>query len=499
MPISGPVVHQQLMDAYASVQERFESERGRTSDARQQRDELDEHRDHALVSLAEHYLPELTPQAVRETWSEIRPTVSQVMLRQQEHAVRVQTRLDQLKSQRQQLDSQLLDLNRQLDEAIETQQEIADQVEQRLREDDQFVRLSDRAAVAEAALERAEANLQEIDQDSARKLPAYEDSALFCYLRDRGYGTDQYHKRGFGRRMDRWLAKFIDYHKSKQGYDFLRQTPDQMRKIIADDRQALDTVMDELERRRDDVAVSLGLPAKIEAAASLQQQRDQQLQSLDQLLTELEQTQQELTELEDPRGTYYREAIKLFRDMLDRSQPGDLQNRAQQTREITDDQIVARLMGVESEIGQLDMAAQQRRNDLDQLQSFLEGLGRLIQRFRAAQFDSSRSQFVGSLDVFEELQRAQDQNDVDSMWRRIRRAQRWGPTTIETDSQGTTNPLTRVLVNAMSTATGGEMRDHARRAGDRRARREKPWGGSEPWGGDGSSDGDRHVAERDPH
>ena len=53
MPISGPVVHQQLMDAYASVQERFESERGRTSDARRQRDQLDESRDDALVSLAE--------------------------------------------------------------------------------------------------------------------------------------------------------------------------------------------------------------------------------------------------------------------------------------------------------------------------------------------------------------------------------------------------------------------------------------------------------------
>ena len=42
----------------------------------------------------------------------------------------------------------------------------------------EFVLLSDRAAVAEASLERAEANLQEIDQDSARKLPAYEDSTL---------------------------------------------------------------------------------------------------------------------------------------------------------------------------------------------------------------------------------------------------------------------------------------------------------------------------------
>ncbi len=327
MPISGPVVHQQLIDAYANVQARFEAERARTNEARQQRDQLDEHRDDALVNLAEHYLPELTPEAIRQTWSEIRPTASQIMLRKQEHVDRVQIESDKLTSQRQQQDQQLLNLNSQLDQAIETQQEVADQVERRLREDDQFVQLSDRAAVAEAALERAEANLQEIDQDSARKLPAYDNSALFRYLQERGYGTQEYTKRGFSRRMDRWLAKYIDYNKAKQGYDFLRKTPEQMRKIIAEDRQALDTVMDELERRRDEVAVSLGLPEKIEQAANLGQQRDQQLNALDVLLADSEKTQRELTDLQDSRGTYYRDAIKLFREMLDRIDSRDLRDR----------------------------------------------------------------------------------------------------------------------------------------------------------------------------
>ena len=206
--------------------------------------------------------------------------------------------------------------------------------------------------------------------------------------------------------MDRWLAKFIDYNKAKQGYDFLRKTPEQMRQIIAEDRQSLDTVMNELERRRDAVANNLGLSEKIEHVTKLKRQRDEQLEVLDALLVESEKTQRELSELEDPRGIYYREAIRLFREMLDGSDTSDLKHRAQQTREITDDQIVARLMGVESEIGQLDDAARRRRRDLDQMQSFLEDVGRLIQRFRAAQFDSSRSQFVGSLDIFEEVDRA---------------------------------------------------------------------------------------------
>ncbi len=123
------------------------------------------------------------------------------------------------------------------------------------------------------------------------------------------------------------------------------------------------------------------------------------------------------------------------------------------------------------------------------MQSFLEDLGRLIQRFRAAQFDSSRSQFVGSLDVFEELDRAEDQNDIDGLWRRIRSAQRWGPTAIEQVTRVATHPLTQVLVNAMAHAAGGAMQAHARRAGDRRAQRDSSRGGSGSWGGGSSSGG----------
>lgn len=368
-----------------------------------------------------------------------------------------------------------MDINHELDLALETQQEVANQAEQRLRQDDQFVHLSDRAAVAEAALERAEANLQEIDQDSARKLPAYDNSTFFRYLYDRGFGTRQYTHRGLTRRMDRWLAKYIDFNQAKQGYEFLRKTPEQMRQIIAEDRQAFDTVMDELERRRDEVALQLGLPDKIRTARELQQQRVEQLKLLDAILAEGEHIQNELNELENTRGPYYREAIQVYREMLDTSSSKDLERRAQQTLEITDDQIVARLMGVESEVEKLDETARRHRSELDQMHSYLEELGRLIQRFRAAQFDSSRSQFVGSLDLLDEVERAQEANDIRLLWKRIRNAQRWGPTAVEQVTQVATHPLNQVVINAMAYAAGRALGSFARRAGDRRAQRDSSW------------------------
>ncbi|MFK8113595.1 MAG: hypothetical protein AB8B91_15445 [Rubripirellula sp.] len=487
MPISGPVVHQQLMDAYADTQARLESARGSITQAKDDRERLDDDRSEALVTLAEHYLPELTRESILQTWTEVRPTVSKILLRKEDHQRRIQESLDDLTTQRGVLDSQLIELNQRLDQAMESQNEVAKQVEERLSGDQQFVQLADRAAVAEVALERAEANLEEIDQDSAKKLPAYNESSLFRYLRERGYGTQEYKKRGFTKRMDRWLAKKIDYHKAKQSYDFLRKTPEQMRQIIAEDRQALDTVMDELERRRDDVSDEFGLAEKITVTDQLNQERNEHLESLDTLLAETESTQHQLSEFDDARGEYYREAIDVFRDMLKRSDSRELERRAKRTLEITDDQIVARLMGVESEIGQLDESTRRRRNELDQMGEFLEELGRLVQRFRAAKFDSARSQFVGSLDVFGEVQRGRDRRDVHELWEKVRSAQRWGPTMAEKVTNIATHPLTQVLVNAMAHAAGAAMESHARNAGNRRARRDSGWGG----GSSSSSSGRR--------
>jgi hypothetical protein len=369
------------------------------------------------------------------------------------------------------------------------QHQVAEKVEAELRSEPEFVRLADRAAVAEASLERAEANMLEIDQDSARKLPGFNESSLFRYLYDRGFGTPTYTKRGLTRRVDRWLAKYIDYRKARESYEFLKKTPEQMRAIIADDRAALDTVMDELERKRDDIASSLGLPEKVELSQNLLKERDMMLVKLDDLRHETEHVEHELSELEQTRGSYYREAIELFREMLERVDSRDLERRAKATLEITDDQIVARLQGVETEIHQLDNAAQRRRDQLDQMQGMLDALGRLIQRFRTAGYDSSRAQFVGTLDVVEELRRAVNEHDVENLWQEIRAAHSWGPSTMDKITKVATHPMTQVLINAMAHAAVDAMSNHARRAGHRRGTRYPRWHRSAgAWSGDSSND-----------
>ncbi|MGB7343743.1 MAG: hypothetical protein WBD20_06000 [Pirellulaceae bacterium] len=486
MPISGPVVHQQLMAGYTNAQAALKSARESISDTKEQRDQLDDTRGEALVDLAEHYLPELTRDAIRTTWVEIRSTVAQIIERKESHCSQLRQSLDRLNLNRDQEESRLVSITERRDAALDVQHSIAEEVESALRQDQEFAQLSDRAAVAEAALERAEANLNEIEQDAASKLPAYDNSKLFRYLYDQGFGTPKYPKRGFTRRMDRSIAKLIDFNKAKQGYEFLKTTPEQMRKIIATDRQSFDTVMLELERRRDQVALEKGLLEKIQLVEQLQAENNAQVQQLDELRQKTETTEHELTDLENTRGPYYREAITVFRDMLDRADTRDLARRARSTAEITDDQIVAQLSGVQSDIENLDTAAKQRRDEIRLRQEFLDALGRMIQQFRASEFDSSRSQFVGSLDIVEELHRGRDARDVDYLWDKIRESQRWGPTAVEQLTKVATHPLTQILINAMAHAAGGALENHARRAGHRRSGG-RSWSGGFGSGWDSSS------------
>ncbi|MEO1525244.1 MAG: hypothetical protein AAFX06_07390, partial [Planctomycetota bacterium] len=367
----------------------------------------------------------------------------------------------------------LFEVNASLDESQGRQDELTKEAKSRLTSDDSFVRLSGQAATAEAALERAESNLNEIEQDAAKKLPAYRKSSLFTYLRDRNFGTPEYTKRGITRRMDRWVARLIDYRKSKQSYDFLRDTPDRMRKIIADDRDALYTVMDELESRRDAIANEVGLTAAIKDCEDRVEQRDALLSELHVAQENVASLEAEMTDLEDPHGKYYQEAIETFRDMLAGFRTKELERRAEKTRSLSDDQIVARIVGVDESLEDLKSDTRRHHDDLLERQDAINALGQMIQRFRAAKFDSARSEFVPGVDVLGLISHARSKHDVEELWHQLRKAQRWGPTFGDKIASVAAHPATQLLVSAMAQAAGSAMSDHARRAGGRRYRRDR--------------------------
>ncbi|MGV3486851.1 MAG: hypothetical protein ACO1RT_20720 [Planctomycetaceae bacterium] len=485
MPVSGPTIHQQLMLAYQEAQHELEAARGHVAAAGVELNELSNNRGEAMVDLAQHYLPELTQEAVRKTWGDVQQAVWGVLMRKEEHAQRLTAAIADLSSKRDAAEQRLQSATLALDAATEAQGEISNVVSQELSADKRFAELSDRAAQAEAALQRAEANLAEIEIDANRKLPSYENSALFMYLHKRGFLTPQYEHRGITRSMDQWLGRYIGYREARHGYEFLKTTPAHMKDVIAEDRAALNTVLDELEKQRDIVAERHGLPQAIQKTGDLTQQREEILIELDEIETETERVQHELTEIENTRGPYYHEAIKKFRDMIADADPAALADRARETPEINDDRIVARLQGLVEAMDEMGDQVRERHARIEQLMSHLQSVGTLISRFRAAGFDSSQAQFGDAESVVEQLRAVRDgSGSYEDVWQRLRRSHRWGPSAADQFVRVATHPMTQVLISAMAHAAAGALVAKATQAGGRRASSQPKWsGGRSPGGG----------------
>ncbi len=470
MPVSGPIVHQQLIQAYHEAQHELESARGQIAAAGAELGQLTEGKGDTLLKLARHCLPELTRQAVEASWSQGRDRVLEVLRRQETHSKRLASELEQLDRDRTAAEAELDAVNAGLDAANERQESLAQAVSDALSTDTQFADSTNRAAEAEASLQRAEANLDEIEQDARRKLPDYEQSTLFMYLYKRQFGTPHYRSRGYTRSIDQWLSRYIGYRDARQGYEFLRSTPQHMREVIAEDRRSLNTVLDELERRRDAVAQQLGLTATLAQIEQLSSQRSQLVDQLEQIEQQTQLLQNERLQIDDPRGPYYHQAIETFRDMLGKADPRVLAEQAKATPELEDDRIVARLQGLHAEMEQVSDHVRQRQQSVARLTAHLQAVGTLINRFRAAGFDSQRAQFNSSVDIDQQLRAAQaGQVDCEDLWQQLRQSHRWTATTMDRVTQVATHPMTQVLISAMAIAAAGALQAQARQAGQRRA------------------------------
>jgi len=483
MPVAGPVVHQQLIQAYQEAQHELEVARGQVAAAGAQVNDLAKNRTDAMENLARHYLPELTGDAVQKTWAEVRHAISAVLKKKEDHIRRLTDQLSALGGRRESSEANLNTVNASLDAATESQGEISKLVSDELAGNSEFSTPSDRAAQAEASLQRAEANLAEIEQDVFRKLPAYENSALFTYLYERKFMTPDYQSRGMTKSIDQWLARYISFRDARQGYEFLKTTPVHMKEVIAEDRAALNTVLDELERQRDVVAIKHGLPAAIRRTQELTDRREAIVVDLDSIEAESKKVNDERSAIDDTRGMYYQQAIEKFRDLLTNVDQNTLHRRAQATPEMEDDQIVARLQGVDVAIDRSGEEYRQRQQQIEQMNAHLQAVGNLVSRFRAAGFDSARAQFSGTDDVVSMLRDAGNRGErCEEVWQQLRRGQRWGPSAIDQFTRVATHPLTQVLINAMAHAAAGALTESARQAGQRRSS-SRPSGGTRNSGG----------------
>jgi len=484
-------------DVFRQLRNAAERSRGRVQDAARDLQGADEHAEKLLAQraevfqeLARHYLPDLERAEEALAFREVRDEIEEIRAERTGRMARLATELAAAQQQREALESELDRTTRALDEQVRRRQELEEQVASRLIADGDFQLLARSAATAEQALALDEERVDEIAREAADKLPAYEGSRLFTYLLDRKYGTSEYTARGFTRWADRKVAALIDYDRAREGYEFLRKTPELVRLEMERRREEFDMLMEEVEARQETVAADVGLPAVLAEGDRLGTLRDEQVAHIAEQEAAYGRLSEELASVEGAQGAFYQKALVRLRAFLESAERWVLGDRARRTPERADDELVREIRSLDRDIDRARSRVKELAEARAQREVVAVDLERLVQRFRQAEFDSARSRF-DRLDLDDALDDFYDGDiSAEELWRRIQRDQefeavaRRAPHGFDVGDIGDilNSSGGRVLTNVLGSVLGSALGNAAVRSVRRRS---SGWptssGGSSSW------------------
>ncbi len=466
MPVSGQDILRRITDFAAAASAAEQSSRASAQEAAAEIDRLVTSQSNAFRELAQLYLPRLNDDVDRDGWSEIRETLQSIILRKEDARRQRTEQLQQVTEQRISTDDRWKSLSSRLNELTTTCDELAKRLSEQLAADTEFEWLSREAAEGQARLEQAQANLQQVESDAKTKLPNYQQSQLFQYLWNNGFGTETYQSRGLTRRLDRWVSRLIDYPRAAAGYKFLSLAPAQMRQLIDEQEKAVKATMDEVETHQMNAANALGLPQAQAEGARVRGEHELAGAAAEIAGRGEELARQELAELESPDCPWYQDALKAFQTLIQRTERSLVAARAAQTPELTDDQVVARLK-------HLDDKVSEKKRELDRHFSAAEAavkrtarINDLAARCRRAQFDHPRRVFDDQFDLQAQLDGLLVGTlDPDTAYQNLYRVQHLDSPVANQAGAVLQGPMAQILLQTMANAAGAALGSYAARAG----------------------------------
>lgn len=471
--ISGRSVARAIAQAVRGVQGELERSLRSAHELDQQVGQLVERRGEVLLELARHYLPNFDQATVSQTFAEVRGDIIEVLRKKKEHEQELTDSITRDVEQERKLQESLDQITEKLNDKVARREELEKEVAKLLDTDAEFQRLSQKALAAEQELNRNEERVAEIKAEAARKLPSYEKSRLFRYLHDRGFGTSDYKKTGTIKKLDKWVARMIDYHRARRGYDFLRVTPELIAKEVGRRRDEFNGLMEQVEAIEDRHADQVGLTDVMREGQRLGAERDRIVAAISGQQATTDKHRQELVSLQGTENLYYVQAVDRMKDFLSRLDGWRLERASQATPERDDDRLV-------DEIKRIDEDMESRRTDVRALgdeqnmwKERSEGLQHVLHDFHRSEFDSGRSIFRPDFRIDQLLDNyLRKQLSNRDLWDMIRAAQQFAPPWYEDTGRDVGHALdsdfSYVLLRVLADIAGQALRSAAYRGMQRR-------------------------------
>jgi hypothetical protein len=442
-------------------------------------------RGEAVLELAQHYLPELNRETIANSFFEVRQELEDVLEKKQAREAELRGQWERSLDRRAELEASLDKTTEELNTLVARRGELEEKLAGLLAEDREFGELSQRAIAAEAELARNESRVGESRKEASDKLPAYKNSRMFQYLLDRGYGTPGYKKRGLTRRLDRWVARLVDFQRAKKSYNFLRVTPELMAAEVKRRRSEFDGLMEQveaIERRHSD---EIGLTQTLEQGVEVGKRRDALVSKIDTEQKQRDEVEKQIAVLSSDKSDFYQQAVARMKRFLESLEESSLDSHARKTASRKDDALVAELRRLGGQVDEARHEIVQMRETFALGQRRGADLSDLSRQFRASEFDSSRSVFKDGFDarpLLDALLRGQTSKQA--VWNAMRSHQEFLPQWVEQrwDQRGgpsggvMNNDFSYVLMRVLAEAAGA-MIEHSTRQGGRSS---GGWGGSFP-------------------
>ncbi|CTQ52224.1 chromosome segregation protein SMC [Roseibium album] len=301
--------------------------------------------------------------------------------------------LRQCESERIELQKRRLELDSSRDAAENQMDELMEAVDDRLEKDSSYLaqRLTTERALATA--EAAATKAATSDKDRQQKGQAYEADPLFIYLWQRGFGTQEYDRRGLIRSLDRWVSGLIRYQDARANYTMLTSIPERMARHAErcnQTAQAEQQKLAEFSRNAMTDAAGTDLVGTIEVLSEEIDQIDNELDGLDRRIETLSSALAEFSSGEDAD---FQKAEEHLSVSLQSDNLNDLWRAALDTPSPEDEKIVQRIEDLRERIEQVAREIRQDRELQRDVSRRRAELADVIKRFRSKGYGSWESTF----------------------------------------------------------------------------------------------------------
>lgn len=439
-----------------------------------------------LVDLARLYLPDLERDTVETTFAEVRSKLRELLVAKQQRQRELDRDWDTSLDARQQAEAELERITERLDTLVARRDELEAELAGRLRSDQDFQRLSSDVIAAEKRIARNEERVEESRQEAADKLPAYEQSRLFRYLVDRGYGTPGYTGSGLTRQLDRWVARLVDFNAAKRSYDFLRTTPELMDAEVDRRRGEFEDLMQRVDAIEEQASAEIGLTDVLSQGVDAGARRDDAVGRLEAIEQDQQRLGDEIRRLDASQGEFHHQAVERMKVFLGTMRESALEAHTRSTADPTDDRLMEEIRWLNDRLDEARDESEKLHPELAAKRGRARDLGKLLQQFRRAEFDSQRSTFASRLDIGRRVEEfVAGSVSAGQLWDELRSHHEFEPTWSEREWQGADpggmgrgGEFSHVLLHVLAEAAGAAIRhaaDHHARQSQSRSGRSEPW------------------------